>query len=313
MIAAYFSSHSPAAFVNALPGNIAQGILWGIMALGVYITFRLLDFADLTVDGSMATGGAVTVMLTIAGVPVALALTIAVISGALAGLVTGLLHTKLGIPPILAGILSQIGLYSINLNILGGANQAISVDKYPLILSLRKVSQSIVIALIFVAIIIAIMYWFFGTEIGCSIRATGSNEDMVRAQGVNTDLTKIMGFMLANGLVALSGSLICQSQGSAIVTMGQGAIVTGLASIVIGEVFTGNKSNFAFRMAMVVIGSIIYRLVVAIVLQLGLTTDDLKLFQAIIVAVALTAPYVMNRRKQKNAYLKEMKNYASNK
>ena len=251
MIAAYFSSLSPAAFVNALPGNIAQGILWGIMALGVYITFRLLDFADLTVDGSMATGGAVTVMLTIAGVPVALALTIAVISGALAGLVTGLLHTKLGIPPILAGILSQIGLYSINLNILGGANQAISVDKYPLILSLRNVSQSIVIALIFVAIIIAIMYWYFGTEQGSALRATGCNRAMSKAQGINTANMELIGLAISNALVALSGGLLAQYQGFADVQMARGAIVIGLAAVIIGEVLGEalfkKQMNFALR------------------------------------------------------------------
>ena len=303
---------------------VSQGLFWGIAALGIYITFRLLELSDLTVDGSFALGACTEAVLVTNGVNPFVALPISFATGMLAGAITGLLMTKCKIPPVLAGILTQLSLYSINLRILGRPslsmlkNETVFSLIYKLLSwdkpsNLQKSLVFVVFGLILIAIIIAIMYWFFGTEIGCSIRATGSNEDMVRAQGVNTDLTKIMGFMLANGLVALSGSLICQSQGSAIVTMGQGAIVTGLASIVIGEVFTGNKSNFAFRMAMVVIGSIIYRLVVAIVLQLGLTTDDLKLFQAIIVAVALTAPYVMNRRKQKNAYLKEMKNYASNK
>ncbi len=301
MIAAYFSSLSPAAFVNALPGNIAQGILWGIMALGVYITFRLLDFADLTVDGSMATGGAVTVMLTIAGVPVALALTIAVISGALAGLVTGLLHTKLGIPPILAGILSQIGLYSINLNILGGANQAISVDKYPLILSLRNVSQSIVIALIFVAIIIAIMYWYFGTEQGSALRATGCNRAMSKAQGINTANMELIGLAISNALVALSGGLLAQYQGFADVQMARGAIVIGLAAVIIGEVLGEalfkKQMNFALRLAFVVVGGIVYYFVIGLILWLKMPTDDLKLFTAVIVAIFLAVPYLRKQRK----------------
>ncbi len=301
MLAAYFSSLSPAAFVNALPGNIAQGILWGIMALGVYITFRLLDIADLTVDGSMATGGAVTVMLTIAGVPVGLSLTIAVIVGALAGLVTGLLHTKLGIPPILAGILSQIGLYSINLNILGGANQAISVDKYPLILSLRNVSQSIVIALIFAAIIIAIMYWYFGTEQGSALRATGCNRAMSKAQGINTANMELIGLAISNALVALSGGLLAQYQGFADVQMARGAIVIGLAAVIIGEVLGEalfkKQMNFALRLSFVVVGGIVYYFVIGLILWLKMPTDDLKLFTAVIVAVFLAVPYLRKQRK----------------
>ena len=301
MIAAYFSSLSPAAFVNALPGNIAQGILWGIMALGVYITFRLLDFADLTVDGSMATGGAVTVMLTIAGVPVALSLTIAVVVGALAGLVTGLLHTKLGIPPILAGILSQIGLYSINLNILGGANQAISVDKYPLILSLRNVSQSIVIALIFAAIIIAVMYWYFGTEQGSALRATGCNRAMSKAQGINTANMELIGLAISNALVALSGGLLAQYQGFADVQMARGAIVIGLAAVIIGEVLGEaifkKQMNFALRLAFVVVGGIVYYFVIGLILWLKMPTDDLKLFTAVIVAIFLAVPYLRKQGK----------------
>ncbi|MBQ6441245.1 MAG: ABC transporter permease [Lachnospiraceae bacterium] len=301
MLAAYFSSLSPAAFVNALPGNIAQGILWGIMALGVYITFRLLDIADLTVDGSMATGGAVTVMLTIAGVPVGLSLTIAVIVGALAGLVTGLLHTKLGIPPILAGILSQIGLYSINLNILGGANQAISVDKYPLILSLRNVSQSIVIALIFAAIIIAVMYWYFGTEQGSALRATGCNRAMSKAQGINTANMELIGLAISNALVALSGGLLAQYQGFADVQMARGAIVIGLAAVIIGEVLGEaifkKQMNFALRLSFVVVGGIVYYFVIGLILWLKMPTDDLKLFTAVIVAVFLAVPYLRKQRR----------------
>ncbi len=301
MLAAYFSSLSPAAFVNALPGNIAQGILWGIMALGVYITFRLLDIADLTVDGSMATGGAVTVMLTIAGVPVGLSLTIAVIVGALAGLVTGLLHTKLGIPPILAGILSQIGLYSINLNILKGANQAISVDKYPLILSLRNVSQSIVIALIFAAIIIVVMYWYFGTEQGSALRATGCNRSMSKAQGINTANMELIGLAISNALVALSGGLLAQYQGFADVQMARGAIVIGLAAVIIGEVLGEalfkKGMNFALRLSFVVVGGIVYYFVIGLILWLKMPTDDLKLFTAVVVAVFLAVPYLRKQRK----------------
>ncbi len=301
MLAAYFSSLSPAAFVNALPGNIAQGILWGIMALGVYITFRLLDIADLTVDGSMATGGAVTVVLTIAGVPVGLSLTVAVITGALAGLVTGLLHTKLGIPPILAGILSQIGLYSINLNILGGANQAISVDKYQLILSLRNVSQSIVIALIFAAIIIIVMYWYFGTEQGSALRATGCNRAMSKAQGINTANMELIGLAISNALVALSGGLLAQYQGFADVQMARGAIVIGLAAVIIGEVLGEalfkKRMNFALRLSFVVVGGVVYYFVIGLILWLKMPTDDLKLFTAVIVAVFLAVPYLRKQRR----------------
>ncbi len=310
MVAAYFSSLNPMAFVNALPGNIAQGIIWGIMALGVYITFRLLDIADLTVDGSMATGGAVTVMLTIGGMPVWLALTIAVAVGALAGLVTGLLHTKLGIPPILAGILSQIGLYSINLNILGGANQAISVDKYPLILSLRNVSSSIIIALIFVAIIIAVMYWYFGTEQGSALRATGCNRAMSKAQGINTQSMELIGLAISNALVALSGGLLAQYQGFADVQMARGAIVIGLAAVIIGEVLGDallkKHLNFALRLSFVVVGGIVYYLVIGLILWLKMPTDDLKLFTAVIVAVFLAVPYL--RSKSKSSFRKAAKN-----
>lgn len=310
MLAAYFSSLNPAAFVNALPGNIAQGIIWGIMALGVYITFRLLDIADLTVDGSMATGGAVTVMLTINGMHVGLALTIAVAIGALAGLVTGLLHTKLGIPPILAGILSQIGLYSINLNILGGANQAISVDKYQLILSLRNVNQSILVALIFVAIIITVMYWYFGTEQGSALRATGCNRAMSKAEGINTANMELIGLAISNALVALSGGLLAQYQGFADVQMARGAIVIGLAAVIIGEVIGDallkKHMNFALRLSFVVIGGIVYYFVIGLILWLKMPTDDLKLITAIIVAVFLAVPYL--RAQSKSSFRKAAKN-----
>lgn len=310
MIAAYFSSLNPASFLNALPGNIAQGIIWGIMALGVYITFRLLDIADLTVDGSMATGGAITVILTIQGLPAGVSLTVAVAVGALAGLITGLLHTKLGIPPILAGILSQIGLYSINLNILGGANQAISVDKYQLILSLRNVTSSIFIALIFAAIIIAVMYWYFGTEQGSALRATGCNRSMAKAQGINTANMELIGLAISNGLVALAGGLLAQYQGFADVQMARGAIVIGLAAVIIGEVLGEaifrKKNNFALRLTFVVFGGVVYYFIIGLILWLKMPTDDLKLFTAVVVAIFLAIPYL--RKQKKSSFKKAAKN-----
>ena len=298
---AYFASLNPVSFLNALPGNVAQGIIWGIMAIGVYVTFRLLDLADLTVDGSMATGGAVTVVLTISGWNVGAALVVAFIAGLIAGLVTGLLHTKLGIPAILAGILTQIALYSINLNILGGANQAISVDKYNLIMSLRNVSKSILVALIFAAIIVILLYWYFGTEQGSAIRATGCNSAMAKAQGIDIDVMELIGLALSNGLVALSGGLLAQYQGFADVQMGRGAIVIGLAAVIIGEVFgdaiLGKRMNFMGRLIFVILGGVIYYIVIGIVLWLKMPTNDLKLFTAIIVAIFLAVPYLKAQSK----------------
>ena len=259
----YFSSLTPLAFTNALPGNIAQGLIWGIMALGVYITFRLLDFADLTVDGSFATGGAVTVMLTVKGYNIWVALLCACIAGLLAGLCTGLLHTKLGIPPILAGILTQIALYSINLNIMDRhANQALSVDKYSLILSSRNLTSAIVTGLLFAAVLIIVLYWYFGTEQGSAIRATGCNPAMSRAQGINIDNMKLIGLSISNAIVALSGGLLAQYSGFADVNMGRGGIVIGLAAVIIGEVLgdavLGKRMDFKGRLIFVVIGGIIY-------------------------------------------------------
>lgn len=296
MIMAYFSSLNPLSLVNALPGNIAQGIIWGIMALGVFVTFRLLDFADLTVDGSFATGGAVTVMLTVNGWNIYAALFIAFLAGCLAGLCTGLLHTKLGIPPILAGILTQIALYSINLNIMGAANQALSVDKYNLLVSLRYVGQAILVSALFAIIIIAILYWYFGTEQGCAIRATGCNPAMSKAQGINTNTMKLIALSISNGLVALAGGLLAQYQGFSDINMGRGAIVIGLAAVIIGEVLgdaiLGKHMNFIGRMSFVVFGGIIYYFIVGIVLWLKMPTNDLKLFTAIIVAIFLAVPYL---------------------
>ncbi len=282
---------------NAFPGYIAQGAIWGIMALGLYISYRLLEFSDLTVDGSFATGAAVTVMLIIAGWPAWAAMIAAVIAGMLAGLVTGLLHTALGIAPILAGILTQIALYSVNLHILGNKpNQAVSVDKYDLVLSLRTVNEAIVIALVFAAALIAVFYWFFGTEAGSAIRATGCNPSMAKAQGINISVCKVFALSISNGIVALSGGLLAQYQGFADVAIGRGAIVIGLASIIIGEVLAeaifGKHMTFWLCLASAVIGGIIYYIIMGVVLWLKLPTNDMKLFTAIIVAIFLAVPYL---------------------
>lgn len=310
----YFSSLNPLAFTNALPGNIAQGLIWGIMALGVYITFRLLDFADLTVDGSFATGGAVTVMMTVKGYNIWVALLCACIAGLLAGLCTGLLHTKLGIPPILAGILIQIALYSINLNIMDRhANQALSVDKYSLILSSRNLTSAIVIGLLFAAVLIIVLYWYFGTEQGSAIRATGCNPAMSRAQGINIDNMKLIGLSISNAIVALSGGLLAQYSGFADVNMGRGGIVIGLAAVIIGEVLgdaiLGKRMDFKGRLIFVVIGGIIYYIVIGIVLWLKMPSDDLKLFTAIIVAIFLAVPYL--KGKSKSSFAKAGKRAAA--
>ena len=290
--------------LGALPGNVAQGIIWGIMALGVFITFRLLDFADLTVDGSFATGGAVTVVLVLAGVPAPVALLLATAAGLLAGLVTGLLHTALGIPGILAGILTQISLWSVNLMILHGANKAINVNIYALIVSLRDVSESIVTVLVFAAVIVGALYWYFGTEQGSAIRATGCNPEMSKAQGINIDTMKVIALCLSNGLVALSGGLLAQYQGFADIKMGQGSIVIGLAAVIIGDVLGDaifkKQMNFAVRMCFVVLGGVIYYLVIGLVMWLRMPTDLLKLLTAAIVAIFLAVPYL--REKSKNSF-----------
>ena len=288
---------------NALPGACAQGLIWGIMAIGVYITYKVLDLADLTVDGTMATCGAVCIMMMLNGYPVGLSLLAAFGAGMLAGLVTGLLHTVMGIPAILSGILTQLGLYSINLRILGGkANQAISVDKYDLLVSLRWVKgvpfykNTIFVTALFVISIIAVLYWFFGTELGCSIRATGCNANMSRAQGINTDVNKILGLMLSNGIVALASGLYTQYQGFADINAGRGAIVIGLAAVIIGQVVFGKiRGNFAFKLLSVAFGAIIYYLVLQVVLWLGLNSNDLKLLSAIVVAVFLAIPYLKGK------------------
>lgn len=284
--------------LNAMPGAVTQGILWGIMAIGVYITYRILDVADLTVDGSLATGGAVCVILMRAGVNPWIALLCAFLAGVLAGLCTGLLHTRCGIPAILAGILTQLALYSVNLRIMSGkANTPIGVDKYDLLVSQRYVrdltpDNPIPLVLLILAVLIAVLYWFFGTEYGSSLRATGSNQHMARAQGINTRSTITFGLMLSNGLVALAGGLLAQYQGAVDVNMGRGAIVIGLAAVIIGEVLLGRLfRNFALKLVTVVVGAVIYYMVIQIVLQLGLNTNDLKLLTALVVALFLAIPY----------------------
>ena len=286
------------ALLNSLPGAAAQGLIWGLMAIGVYITFRILDVADLTVDGSIATGGAAAVMLIRAGMNPWLALLCAFVCGMLTGFVTGMFHTKCGIPAILSGILTQLALYSINLRIMDSkANQAVGVDKYPLMVSQRFVrdlslKNPLPVLLLFTFGVIALLYWFFGTERGCAIRATGANQNMARAQGINTNANVVFGLMLSNGLVALSGALLAQFQGAADVNMGRGAIVIGLAAVIIGEVIFGKLfTNFGLKLLAVSIGAVIYYFVLQIVLQLGLNTNDLKLITALIVALFLAIPY----------------------
>ena len=295
-------------FINALPGAISQGLIWGIMAIGVYITFRILDVSDLTVDGSFCTGGATFVVLYTGGVNIWLSLLAAMLAGMIAGFVTGILHTFCGIPAILAGILTQLGLYSVNMAIMSmKATVAIPVTNAEvvdqLLVSLRFVKDvatgarpfyrhPIFVVGIFTVVIIGILYWFFGTELGCSLRATGSNPAMARAQGINTDRAKVLALMIANGLVALSGALLAQYNSASEINMGRGAIVIGLAAVIIGEVlFSKIFRNFALRLAGVVIGAIAYYVVIALVIQMGLNTDDLKLFSAAFVALALYVPH----------------------
>ena len=307
----YLASLNPLNLVAALPGCTAQGLIWGIMALGVFVTFRLLDFADLTVDGSFATGGAVTIMLTLSGMPVGLSLFIAVLAGLASGLVTGLLHTKLGIPPILSGILVQIALYSVNLHIMGmAANKAINVNNYTLLISARNIMTAILVALVFTAVLIALLYWFFGTEIGSAIRATGCNPAMSKANGININTMKVLALAISNGIVALSGGLMAQYQGYSDINMGRGAIVIGLAAVIIGEVFgnavAGRRMNFLLRMIFVVLGGVIYYIVIGIVLWLKLNSSDLKLFTAVIVAIFLAVPYLKAGRS--SSFAKAAKN-----
>ena len=290
------------ALIGALPGAAAQGLIWGIMAIGVYITFRTLDIADLTVDGTMCTGGAVCIMMMMSGHNVWVAMLAAFAAGMLAGLATGFFHTFMGIPAILSGILTHLALWSVNLKVMGKSNQALNVDKYNLLVSLRYIKgvpffkNTIVIVAIMIVVLIAILYWFFGTELGCSIRATGCNGNMARAQGINTNFNKVLGLMISNGLVALSSALLAQYQGFADINMGRGAIVIGLAAVIIGEaIFSRIFRNFALTLLSVGFGAVIYYLVLQVVIWLGVDTDLLKMFSAIVVAIFLAIPYWKSR------------------
>ena len=283
-------------FIDTLPGAAAQGIIWGIMAIGVYITYRILDFADLTVDGSIGTGGAVFAMCSLGGMNVYLSLALAFLAGCVAGFATGIFHTIFGIPPILAGILTQLALYSVNLDIMGQANQALYSNNQSFLVSMLTPEKSIFVGFAFVLAIIAVLYWFFGTELGHSIRATGNNQNMARANGINTNINKVIALVISNGIVALSGALLAQFQGFSDINMGRGAIVIGLAAVIIGEVIFGKLfKNFALRLFAAVIGGIIYYIVISLVISLGLPANDLKLFSALVVALFLGIPYWKNK------------------
>ena len=296
--------------INALPGAIAQGLIWGIMAIGVYITYKVLDVADLTVDGTMCTGGAVCAIMMIAGHNVWVSMICAMLAGALAGLLTGIFHVSMGIPAILAGILSQLGLYSINLKIIGKANEALPAHVYDVLVAMKYnkgvplVKNTIFIVAIFTIVIIALLYWFFGTALGCSMRATGSNKKMSRAQGINTKVNTVIGLMLSNALVALASALYTQYQGFTDINMGRGAIVIGLAAVIIGNViFERIFKNFALKLLSVSIGAIVYYIVLQVVIWMGFDTDLLKLLSAIVVAIFLAVPYL------KREYVPVIKNF----
>ena len=298
-----------ASFINALPGAVAQGLIWGIMAIGLYITYRVLDVADLTVDGSFCTGGAVCVMLILAGFNPAVAMLAAFVVGMCTGFATGFFHTFCGLPAILAGILTQLGLWSVNLAIMGmKANQYININNFDVFVSLRYLQDvsaglrpiwqhPILVVGLFTVVVVGILYWFFGTELGSSIRATGANQHMARAQGINTNFNVVLGLMISNGLVALSGALLSQFQSYADINMGRGAIVIGLAAIIIGEVVFGKIFiNFGLKLFSVSIGAIIYYLVVqAVITLLRIDTNYLKLITAVIVAIFLTVPYLKGK------------------
>ena len=305
----YLSALSVTNLISRMPAAVAQGIIWGLMALGVFITFRLLDIPDMTVDGSFATGGAVTVMLLLAGMPAWAALLIAIVVGVLTGLCTGFLHTKLGIPAILAGILTQFALYSINLRIMTKANQTASVQKFGMfwengngfLVSSLHIPQAILVGLVLTAIIVALSYWYFGTEQGSALRATGNNPAMSRAQGIHIGTMKVIGLGISNGIVALAGGLMTQFQGTADVSMGRGAIVIGLAAIVIGEILCdaifSKGCNFALKLCFIIFGGVVYYAVMVVILWLKLDPNDLKLFTAIIVAAFLAIPQLKAQSK----------------
>ena len=302
---------------SAMPGALAQGLIWGIMAIGIYITFRILDIADLTVDGSLCTGGAVCIMMMLSGHNVFVSMLVATFAGMLTGLMTGIFHTFMGIPAILSGILTQLALYSVNLKIMGKSNQAINVDKYSLLVSLRYIKgvvfykNTIFVVAVAIVLLVAILYWFFGTEYGCALRATGCNGNMSRAQGINTDFAKVIGLMISNGLVGLSGALLSQYQGFADINMGRGAIVIGLAAVIIGEAVFGKVfRNFGFKLIGVAFGSVLYYIVVQTVIWMGIDTDLLKLLSALVVAVFLAIPYWKGKYFRKPVVKKEERDNA---
>ncbi len=283
-------------FISALPGTVAQGLIWGIMAIGVYITYKILDIADLTVDGSICTGAAVCAMLIINGLPFWLAMILATLSGVVAGLLTGMLHIAFGIPAILSGILTQLILWSVNLKIMGQANQALSARNYEVMLSQMKLTPALIVLAVCAVVLVALLYLFFGTELGASIRATGINPAMSRAQGIHTDVTKLIGLALSNGIVAFAGALLCQYQGYSDINMGRGAVVIGLAAVVIGEALISHlPQNFAIRLVGVLLGAVIYYIVYQIVILIGLDTDLLKMFSAIVVALFLGLPHIKSK------------------
>ena len=278
---------------NALPGAVAQGMIWGIMAIGVYITFKILQLSDLTVDGSMVTGMAVCAMLMAAGWNAWAAMAVAIVAGMATGLVTGIFHTVLGIPAILSGILTQLILWSANLKIMGKANQALPARNFPVLLSQLYKYEALWILALFCIVLILVLYWFFGTKFGTAIRATGCNEKMARAQGIHTNRNKVLGFVISNGIVALSGALLAQYSGKADINDGRGAIVIGLAAVIIGEALVSKLStNFIVRLLGVILGGVVYYLVYQTVIFLGLDTDLLKMFSAIVVAIFLAVPHL---------------------
>ena len=287
--------NNPITLLYSLPGALAQGLIWGIMAIGVAITYKILDYADLTVDNSLCTGGAVAAICIIGGMDPLLSLVFAMLAGALAGLCTGLLHTVLGIPAILSGILTQLALYSINMHIMGKSNLTISRTQYDLLLTSAQIPRAILVSGLFVLVLVIVLYWFFGTQLGCAIRATGNNEHMARAQGISTNRMKVLGLMLSNALVGLSGALLAQYQGNADINMGRGAIVIGLAAVVIGGALLGRRENFALRLATTALGGVVYYAILAVVIWAGLSTSDLKLFSAVVVAVFLSAPHLKKK------------------
>lgn len=303
-------------WLGTLPGAVTQGLIWGIMAIGLYITFKILDVADLTVDGSICTGAAVCALLLSKGVNIWVAILAAFVAGMLAGLVTGLLHTALGIPVILAGILTQLMLWSANLIILGGSMIALSRFQYAdkVLIAAESAADSpevyiaIGILLGFCFVIIMALYWFFGTALGMSLRSTGNNLEMSRAQGINTDFAKVLGLALSNGIVAVAGSLLAQQQGAANINAGRGAIVIGLAAIIVGEALMKATTNFGLRLACVVVGAIVYWFVYQTVIFLGLPSEYLKMLSALVVAVFLGAPYIKKRYFEKRRKVKVAKN-----